>query len=289
MERKADPVPDALVERLIDEITPLNNLYRQAVRERRPPYEGLGYNWDIGEALKQAGVDEPYPVAARIQEISYITSNLVTFSWRVRRYFPDRRTIKRRFGKAVRLSAFRWALPLMEGESYYLSRAQERELVRLINSDLPYSEMKHEIESFKQKKLPAKPSRDRKTHAPESFAVIFEQRLAELEAIMCSGSRSDIIRFRETFDPPVLLYWNKLCLAFTDEAFAPPGQSLPLQGLNLEWAELIDGMYEIVSEGRAARNRARRLIDRMDFVTMGNHVGILRDPGKLDKHLGGPV
>jgi hypothetical protein len=285
MEHKTNTVPDALVERLVDEITPLNNLYRQAVRKHRPPYEVLGFNWDIGEALKQAGVDEPYPIAVRIQEVSYITRDLVTFSWRVRRYFTDRRTIKRRFGKVVRLSAFRWSLPLLEGGNYYLSRAKERELVRLVNSDLSYAEMKHEIDSFKQKKLPTKPSHDRKPHNPDSFAVIFERRLSELEAIMRSGSRSEILRFREIFDSPVLLYWNKLCLAFADEAFAPPGQSLSLQGLDLEWAELINGMYEIVSEGRVVRNRARRGINRMDFLTMGNYIGILRDPEKLDKHL----
>jgi hypothetical protein len=278
-------VPDALVDRLIEEISPLNNLYREAVREGRQPFESIGYMWDIGEVLRSAGVEEPYPVAERIQRESYITRDLLTFSWRVRGYFTDRRSIKRRFGQISYLTAFRWAFPLLEGGRYRLSKAGERELVRLVNSDANLAEIKREVSRMKQGRLPATSSRESSPGGAGSFAAIYAQRLADLEMLMRQGSRQKLLRFLEPFTPEALLSWNKLCLAFADDSFAPPQSLPPLDGIPWEWADLIESMYVLASRGREARNRARRLVDRMDFVTMGNCVGILRDREKLEKHL----
>lgn len=278
---KAGAVPDALLGRIIEEISPLNNLYREAVRAGRPPFEAVGYMWDIGEALRAAGVEEPYPVAERIQRESYITRDLITFSWRVRGYFPDRRTIKRRFGRVTRLTAFRLVFPLLEGDRYRVTRADERALVRLVNSGASLEEVRRETARMKQGRLPSAPARAGRPAGTDSFAALFEPRLAELESLLEGEAGRKAFAFLKPFSPGVLLAWNRLCLAFADDSFAPPEELPPLDGIPAGWAGLIEEMHSLASRGGTPLGRARRAVDRMDFVTMGKYVGILRDREKL--------
>ena len=279
------PLPEELIQRLIEEITPLNNTYRQAVREGQPFYISTGYLWDIGDILERSGVEKITPVASAIHERSYITRELMTYSFRIRRYFADRGTIKRRFGKVKSYAAFRVAFPLLENKRYRLSRAKERELVRLLNSGKEYREIKREIASFKQARVPDRKKRDMHTHELDPFAQAFDERYAELRFLMEQGSRPQMMRFSREMGPDVLLFCNKLCLSLADENFTPPGGMPALDGINRQWRELFVEMYSVTCAERATRNRARRRINPMRFVAMGNYMDILRDARKTQEHI----
>lgn len=279
------PVSEDLVGDLIEEVAPLNNHYRQAMRDRRPVYLCLGYLWDIGDILVEAGVEKATPVARAIHERSYITFDLVAISFRIRNFFPDRKTIKRRFGKVTSYGAFREAFPLLENRRYHLPREKERELVRLINSGRRGADIKPVIYSIKQDIIPRKKSRSRDQDELVSFARLFDERLAELEKLLETGSRREIACFGELFGPEALLFFNRLCLSFADESFAPPRETAPPGDIDSRWSELAERMNEIASRGRAARNRARRAVNPMHFITMGNDMDILRDGNKIQEHI----
>lgn len=281
------PVPQELIRRLIEEIAPLNNIYRQAVREGKPFHVSMGYLWDIGDILMRAGVDRITPVASAIHARSYITSQLVAYSFRIRRYFTRRGTIKRRFGKVDSHDAFREAFPLLENERYRLSRAKEREVVRLLNSGKGRREIRREIARIKQERVPDRKKRDLRPHELDSFARLFDERFSELRALMERGSRRSIARFGARLGEEGLLFCNRLCLALADESFAPPRETPLLDDVDPRWSEFMRGMYEVASGDRASRNRARRRIDPMRFVTMGNYMDILRDAGKIEEHIEG--
>ncbi|MEW6555551.1 MAG: hypothetical protein AB1384_14860 [Actinomycetota bacterium] len=280
------PVPEELIRRLIEEIAPLNNLYRQAVKEHQPCYVSLGYLWDIGDILLEAGVDQITPLASAIHARSYITAQIVMYSFRIRRYFPQRGTIKRRFGKVTSYAAFRDAFPLLENERYRLSRVKERELVKLLNSGKESREIRREIASLKKARVPERKKRDMRLHELDSFVQVFDEQFGELQALMEKGSRQGITRFARRMGIEVLLFCNRLCLSLADESFAPPEEMPPLDDIDPRWSVFIKGMYEVTSGDRVARNRARRRIKPMHFVTMGSYMDILRDERKIKEYIG---
>lgn len=267
---------------LIDELAPHNNLYRQAARERRPVHEALSHLWDMGEVLRAAGVESITAVASAIQERSYITYDLVSLAFRVRRYFPDRRTIRRRFGKVTSYGAFREAFPLLENERYRLPRARERELVRLLNSGRRGSELRPLIKAMKRDASPRRPRGVESRAEAEEFVALFHALLEEVEALLREGSRAEILRYARGLGPEALLHLNRQFLSLADESFAPPRQAPPLDDLDPRWRALIDGLSDISSQGKPARNRIRRAINPMLFVAMGNHMDTLRDEEKVD-------
>lgn len=281
----AEPIPEELTRRLIDEIAPLNNLYRQAVKERRPCHVSLGYLWDIGDILLGAGVDQITPLASAIHARSYITAQIVMYSFRIRRYFPQRGTIKRRFSKLTSYAAFRDAFPLLENERYRLTRAKERELVRLLNSEKESREIRQEIAAMKKARVPERKKRDMRLHELDSFAEMFDERYSELQGVMNKGSRRSITLFGRQLGTEVLLFCNRLCLSLADESFSPPEEMPPLDGIDPRWSVFIKSMYDVVSGDKVARNRARRRIKPMHFVTMGNHMDILRDERKIREYV----
>lgn len=267
---------------LIDELAPHNNLYRQAARERRPVHEALGHLWDMGEVLREAGVESITAVASAIQERSYITYDLVSLAFRVRRYFPDRRTIRRRFGKVTSYGAFREAFPLLENERYRLSRARERELVRMLNSGRRGCELRPLIKAMKREASPRRAGGNGRHAETEAFVSLFRALLAEVEALLRDGSREEILGYARSLGPDLLLYLNRQFLSLADESFAPPRQLPPLDDLDSRWKALIDRLSAISSQEKQARNRIRRAICPMLFVAMGNHVDTLRDEEKID-------
>lgn len=270
---------------LIDELAPHNNLYRQSVRERRPVHEALGHLWDMGEVLREGGVENISAVAAAIHERSYITYDLVSLAFRVRRYFPDRRTIKRRFGKVTSYGAFREAFPLLENERYRLPRARERELVRLLNSGRRGCELRPLIKAMKREPSPARARGGESRAEAEAFADLFQALFEEVEALLREGSRKEIIRYASRLGPEVLLHLNRQFLSLADESFAPPRHAPPLDDVDPRWRALVDSLLAVNAGGKAFRNRIRRAVNPMLFVAMGNHVDTLRDEDKIDDHL----
>ncbi len=278
------PAAEELVRRLIEEIAPLNNLYRQAVKEHQPCHISLGYLWDIGDILKEAGVEQITPLASAIHARSYITAQIVMYSFRMRRYFSQRGTIKRRFGKVASYAAFRDAFPLLENERYRLTRARERELVRLLNSGKGSAEIRREIAAIKKARVPDRKRRDMRPHELDSFVQMFDERYNELRGVMAKGSTRSISLFGRRLGAEVLLFCNRLCLSLADESFAPPEEMPPLDDIDPRWSAFIKGMYEVTSGDRVARNRARRRIKPMHFVTMGSYMDILRDERKIKEY-----
>ena len=69
------------------------------------------------------------------------------------------------------------------------------------------------------------------------------------------------------------------------ENFTPPGGMPALDGINRQWRELFVEMYSVTCAERATRNRARRRINPMRFVAMGNYMDILRDARKTQEHI----
>ena len=281
----AQPIPEELIQRMIEEIAPLNNLYRQAVRERQPFHVSFGYLWDIGDVLREAGVSKITPIASAIHKRSYITRQLVVYSYRIRRYFPSRATIKRRFGKVTSHAAFRDAFPLLENKHYRLSRAKERELIRLLNSGRKSMEIRREIALIKKARVPGRKKRDMHLRELDSFVQMFDEHFSELQKLMERGSRQDMTQLNRQLGTEVLLFCNRLCLSLADESFIPPEEVPSLDDIDSSWSGFIQEMYLVASRDRAVRNRARRRVNPMYFVTMGNYMDILRDERKMKEHI----
>jgi hypothetical protein len=269
------------LQRLIEDLAPLNNRYRLAVRNREPAYVAINYLWDIGDVLVRNGVGKVHPVARKVQECSYITASLLSYAFRVRRYFRDRRTI----GKVPNFSVFRDAFPLLENPRYNLSRREKSELVRLLNSGAGVEEISTRLTELKRAKRPRRDTRTRPFEELQPFASLFRERLRDMEALMESAPRKQLHAFRESFTPDFLLLWARLAMCFADEAFAPPSAPITGEGNQERWVELVQAMHDVACRGKHTRNRVRKLVKPMEFLRMAEFVDILRDKDKLEKYV----
>lgn len=209
------------LERLIEDLAPLNNKYRMAVRNHEPVHKAIGYLWDIGEVLLRNGVDKVHPIAQQIQERSYITANLLSYAYRVSRNFKDRRSIRRNFGKVPNFSLFREAFPLLENPRYRLNQKEKREIVRLLNSGAVGKEITARLVELKREKLPVRNARSEGGLEIRPFAEMFKERLRVIEAIMEKASLKRLHAFRAALGPEFLLFLNRLALCLAEESFPP--------------------------------------------------------------------
>ncbi len=102
---------------------------------------------------------------------------------------------------------------------------------------------------------------------------------------MESAPRKQLHAFRESFTPDFLLLWNRLAMCFADETFAPPRDPVAREGDQEHWVEMVQAMHEVARQGKAARNRVRKLVRPMEFLRMAEFVDILRDKDKLEKYI----
>lgn len=270
---------------IIEDITPLNNFCRSAGTDI-PAYLILEAMWDIGQILLDSGVTKVHPVAWEIQERSYITRDFVTYCYRVRKYFNNKKHIRERFSKIQSHMIFREALPMLENKKYKISGKDEKALIKLMSrQDIPVGEIRSMIAELKKKRIPRKNPRTQRLWEALPAQESFHERIEDLRKLFQEGSADDIKDFASMFSRQTLLTWNKLCLALSSDTFAPPSDVLMQEGLNENWATLIKRLQEVAAGGSQKINRLRRLIDPKVFVEMGSYVNLLRNDRSIEKYV----
>ncbi len=280
------------IEELIEQIAPLNNLYRTAIKNRYPASAVVEIMWDVGDILCRAGVTKIHPIAWQIygesseKRRSYITRDFLSYCFRIRNYFNSREGIGYQLEGVPSYSVFREALPLLENPKFKLTKSEEQQLLALVRSRRSSKAIKEDIAKLKKQKGSRSNTRRQRLGELEQIRDSFARAHAELKKLMLTGTEAEIIRFSEEFQPGTLLLWNKACLSLSSEEFQPPTAGKGLEHVKEDdWIKLVNDLARISTEGHETRNRFRRLVRPLEIIEMGGCVNILRSRSAIRAHI----
>lgn len=271
------------ISELIEEITPLNNAYRGAVRSRGANgAQVLEIMWDVGEVLIGAGVEKVHPVAweiyGRTRETrrSYITRDFISYCFRIRRYFSRRGDIRKNYPGLRRYSLFREAFPLLENRKYALDAAEKKRLLALLNSNDDPGRIKREIQAMKRARIGITNDRRQKLEELEKASREVMARHAELLEINSAMDTRKIRAIRRRVGEDNLSTLSKYCLSLFSEDFPVPdglGGDTELKGA---WSDFYAALNAAVESGLIVRNRMRRLVRPVTFMELAEMLGAAR-------------
>src|SRR3989344_4512529 len=172
---------EELAIQLVRELAPLNNAFRQAVKEGMPGNKVLKILWDAGDVICSKNIDHVHKIAWQIygksdsRRHSYLTRDYVAYCWRVRRYFQEREDIDRVFPKLKTHKVFKEALPLLTNPKYVLSIHEREEVYALLNNDgLMVTQIIDRLAEIKKRKLPIRNPRTQRLHELDSIRQLFD-------------------------------------------------------------------------------------------------------------------
>jgi len=176
------------IDKLIQQIAPLYNLYRNN-KKKLPPFKSMQIMWDIGDLLKsyieKNGI-APHKLfwsiygnaegSVNVSRKSYITREFQGRSFRIRKSFKDKKQIKDELEHLKNFTAFREAMPFFSNPKYMMGGAEKQKLLKLLNSEISTPLLMEEIKKLQKEKIGIKNPRT--------------QRLGELE-----GTKKAFISF----------------------------------------------------------------------------------------------
>lgn len=255
------------ITKLIEEITPLNNRYREGIKANLPGKEILKIMWDVGEILFLHNIENIHPVAWKIYgkekgiRRSYITRDFLSYCFRIRKFFNTKAEIDKEFSSLQRYSLFREAFPLLENPKYSLDTDERKALLDLLNSSQPFQTIKKKIIKIKREKL--RIYNDRRQRLGEMAPVRdnFIRIYKELFDLLQANNLNKVKIIREKIGQKMLANLSQLCLSFTQEGLSfPKIDQDQIDGLEGEWKLFCDTLIRLSNSDIETRNRFRRVI-----------------------------
>lgn len=248
---------EELAIQLIRELAPLNNAFRQAVKEGMPGNKVLKILWDAGDVICSKNIDHVHKIAWQMygksdsRRHSYLTRDYVAYCWRVRRYFQKREDIDQIFPKLKTHKVFKEALPLLTNPKYVLSSHEREEVYALLNNDsLMVTQIIDRLAKIKKRKLPINNPRTQRLHELDGIRQIFDK------AFSNTGNKNlGLTKLHAN-------YLSGLWLALVAEGRSyiskkPSG----MQTIGSPWKEVIELSIDLLQNKNIEdRNRFRRVV-----------------------------
>lgn len=197
---------------IIERISEINNKVRD-----RDGYEKISYLWDMGDILFKSGIKNIHPVAWEVQKKSYITRDLLSYAFRIRRKWDKKEYIKELFHSNKKYTLFREAFPLLENKKYAVSLEEQKHIIAIINSD-DFTESKKMILNIKNKIIGIKNNRSSRLVEFKKQAEQFELFYADVSNRILNLDAS----INEMFPRDVLLKISQSLVAIVNNNYQPP-------------------------------------------------------------------
>lgn len=280
--------------RLIENIAPLNNEYRDRVHLKGSGTVVLELMWRVGEILELFLTKEkikPHTLYWQIYgkapglKRSYITRDFLSYCLRVKRFFRSSGDIRTMFPNLKQYSLFREAFPLLENPKYKLIGDEQERLVRILNSNSDPSKIRSYVVNLKNERIGVRNPRTQRLNElkgeVDSFIGIFNYAYELIK----ENNADDIGSFRDRFSDTLILAVSRHVAALTQEGLAFPAIDL-YNHLPEHWVDFIDNLKRLAKSTVETRNRFRRLIPPgriMDLADMLN--AVMTDQGIKDYRL----
>jgi len=281
---------DDLITQLIEEITPLNNKYREGIKSNLSGTEIIKIMWDVGEILFKLGIKKIHSIAWKIYgkergiRRSYITRDFLSYCFRIRKFFKSKSEIDEEYPFLQRYSLFREAFPLLENAKYALDRKEREALINLLNSQQPFQTMKKKIVKMKREKIRIYNDRRQRLSEMAPMKDNFIEIYKDLSALIQDNDLSTVKIFREKMGDDLLSQISQLCLSFTQEGLLfPEIDQNQIEKLEVKWKLLCNNLIRLSNSDIETRNRFRRLIPISKIMEVAEILnGFRTDDGYLN-------
>ena len=275
---------------LIEQITPLNNKYRDLVDSGASGASVLEIMWEGGKKLEdylKEHDDKPHKLYWQIYgkaeglKKSYITRDFLSYCLRIKKYFESKNQIKGQFSKLISYSLFREALPLLENPKFKLSNKEYPELLVLLNSNQSLRVIKSKIIGIKSKKIGIKNTRTQKLKEMEPYSKAFVDFYNSIFQLLKLNKIKDIKNIRATAKGEYLNNISQLVSALTQEDLFVPEIELNNK-LPKIWADFVSKVLVLFKSNVETRNRFRRLVPANKITNLAEMVNALKDDRLLE-------
>lgn len=260
---------------LIEEIGPLNNKIRML-----DGWERLSLMWDIGDIFFRHGIrGRIHPIAWEIQHKSYITRDLVSYCFRIRRKWPDKAILYELFHSLKSYSTFREALPLIENEKYILSEAEVKEIIKWLNGD-DIRRAKEEIRKLKKQYIDKKNDRARRLIEVEEEAECFNNFFNYIKKMVMEENKEEIKKIKSIGNDKLLKLAQVLLAISNDNYSGPPEVNKTSNSLV---NSIINSLLPISLAKKEKKARFRRLVSSKCLIDAADILISIRNDEGLDQ------
>ncbi len=268
---------------LIEVITPLNNRYRDLVRGGKNGTEVLKIMWNVGEII-QSFINKfqikPHNLYWRIYgkaegaKISYITRDFLSYCLRVRRYFSTIEIVAEKFPCLQRYPLFREAFPLLENPKFKLSRNEETEIIRVLNSNNDSQKIKEIILNIKSDRIGIKNTRKQRLSEMKPITDNFVTIYNEVYGAIKENDQSILSNIEVALSKEFLNTLSQAVSALTQENLYVPD----LKGgkkTSDQWGTFVRNLKYLLEAPVETRNRFRRLVSPRKLFDLADMLNAL--------------
>ncbi|MCP4653588.1 MAG: hypothetical protein GY858_09455 [Candidatus Omnitrophica bacterium] len=128
----------AILSKIINSITDLNNLYRDSHTEVKLRLEAL---WEIGNCLKELGVKKPHSMGWKIQKETkgLIKRPTIFRAYKIRQIWGKKDDMMRDVGELKRVSSLIEMLPFIDPKQEVRGKLSDRELIEIYENARKFS------------------------------------------------------------------------------------------------------------------------------------------------------
>ena len=264
---------------LIEKITPLNNEYRDLVKEGGAATDILLLMWQVGSIL-EAFIDEhkikPHNLYWQIYgkaegaRTSYITRDFLSYCLRIKKYFCESDVILHTFPHLQRHTLFLKAFSLLENPKFRLSGKEGDEIIKILNSNHPPKKIHEIIKTIKSSRIGIKNPRTQKLGEMkpivDNFVIIYNEVYSQIKNY--HGKESE--KLLKSANEEYLVNLSQAVSALTQENLYVPEFELK-EDLPKNWHEFIRNLKYLLDATVEVRNRFRRVFPPrklFDFADM---------------------
>jgi hypothetical protein len=253
---------------LIEQITPLNNKFRDLSKVDQNGTEVLFLMWNIGEVIRlfvKKYEIKPHALYWRIYgkaeglRTSYITRDFLSYCLRINRYFKNRNEISHKFPSLRKYSLFREAFPLLENEKFKISDDEKDRITKMLNSNEPPQKIRQALKQIKSRRIGIKNTRMQKLGEMKPITDNFVLAYNDVYALIKKNDRSSVEKFTISLGRDFLIKLSQAVSALTQENLYIPeleeGGDLPKL-----WNEFVKNTRYLLAATVVIRNRFRRLV-----------------------------
>lgn len=265
---------------LIENITPLNNKYRDLIKEKSSGTKVVVIMWEVGNLLHiflLRNKIKPHKLYWKIYgksegtRTSYITRDFLSYCFRIRKYFSKKEEIEKNFYNLERYSSFREALPLLENPKYKLDKKSQSILIRLLNSNIPPMQIKENIIQLKKNRIGIKNTRYQRLREMEPSAKIFASFYNYIYKIYKENNDTEAKSFRTLIGENVLNNLSAMIASLAREGlFIPKFKYKNYQ--NIRFNSFMGTLKELINKNIEDRNRFRRLFPPRKIIRLADMI-----------------
>lgn len=274
------------LQKLISEISPLYNIYKQSNRSILGT-EALQIMWDIGNLLKkeiEISNVAPHNLYRKIYgkaegqdnitQKSYITREFLGRAYRIRNIFEKKENINKILPNLKNFISFREAMPFFDNEKYLLKGEERERLLAILNSNESSKSILKKVKLLQSEKIGKKNPRNQKLNEVEPKKEIFITFYNYLFNLIKNNDYKSIKKEITGIDDSVLLIISSNTSALAQEGFQ--FKEIPECNFDIQWGMYVGILNHLSKQIDAKeRRRFRRLISPGRIVKLAEMIQAL--------------